>query len=77
MRFAAANTTITITFKSLNYNQDYTFFYYCTPDDPSMEALSTSVIPLHMKTLDILTVTVDERHYIVWLGVVLMMMLVV
>lgn len=41
MRYDAQNVTITIVFKELEQNQTYTFFYFCTPDDPTMEALST------------------------------------
>ena len=53
------NYNTTFQFNGLNANTLYTFFYFCTVEDPSITALSSTVGHLSAQTLQMLIIDIN------------------
>ena len=69
------NYNTTFQFNSLNANTVYTFFYFCTVEDPAITALSSTVGTLSAQTLQILTININHEPYLAYLWMLALVLL--
>ena len=72
------NYNTTFQFNNLNANTLYTFFYFCTVEDPAITALSSSVGTMSAQTLQMLIIDINwqpELRYLWGLALMLLMLL--
>jgi len=56
-------------FNSLSANTLYTFFYFCTVEDPAVTALSSTVGTLSAQTLQMLIININYEPSLAYLWV--------
>jgi hypothetical protein len=59
MIHTAQNYNTSFQFSSLSANTIYTFFYFCTVEDPSITALSSTVSMFSAQTLQMLIININ------------------
>ena len=69
------NYNTTFQFNSLNANTVYTFFYFCTVEDPAITALSSTVGTLSAQTLQILTININHEPSLAYLWMLALVLL--
>lgn len=61
------NYNTTFQFNNLNANTLYTFFYFCTVEDPAITALSSTVGTLSAQTLQMLIIDINWQPSLTYL----------
>ena len=69
MIHATQNYNTTFQFNGLSANTLYTFFYFCTVEDPAITALSSTVGTLNAQTLQMLIIDINWEPSLNYLAI--------
>ena len=69
------NYNTTFQFNNLNANTLYTFFYFCTVEDPAITALSSTVGTLSAQTLQMLIIDINYEPSLKYLWILAFVLL--
>ena len=75
---AIQNYNVTFSFSSLTSDTNYTFFYFCTPEDPTISAQSSTVGSFNAQTLQALIVDINfgGKLGVIWVGLALILCMI-